>query len=198
MSGRGRYVSLFILALTATSALGQLTAPSVSRIAITNGDVGVTGTPVSGAAAYEAEALVNGTRVAVSTSQQSTVIIPAASLPPNTQVTIKLRAVDAQGTKSAPSAPAATVTAPTAPTGVGGIPGPNRITVSWQPAAGATSYRLTLSNGMSFTTASTSFVVTGLPTATTFNCLVWALNAAGAQGPASAVVAVKTANIAMD
>ncbi|HEX7705631.1 MAG TPA: hypothetical protein VF701_04140 [Thermoanaerobaculia bacterium] len=187
-------VSLVTITLAATAALGQTAPPKVDKVSVTKGDMVVAGTPVTGAVSYAADAYVNGAKVAGATSTSSTVTIPASFLPPNTAVQVQMRALNSQGQTSAPSAAVAAMTGPAKTTGVTGTPGKNRISISWQPAAGAASYQVTLSNGMSFTTTSTSYVVTGLPTAASFNCIVWASNSAG-QGPPSDVVVVKTANI---
>ena len=121
----------------------------------------------------------------------------SSEIPNNAPVQITVVAVDSTGGRSPASAPYSTVSAPVAPTGVKGLGGRNKISISWNAAPGAASYRVSLSNGMSFTTTSTTHVVTGLPNATSFNCIVWSYNAAGAQSAGSAPVVVRTANIAL-
>lgn len=171
--------------------------PTVTQVSYASGNMTVETTAVKGAVSYVVEAFkLDGTKVASATSSKTQVTLLPGSVPANTPLKILVRAVDLQNSTSAASPPVAAVSAPAAPTGVSGLGGKNKVTISWQPVAGAASYRVTLSNGMSFVTSSTSYTVTGLETATSYNCIVWAANSAGAQGPGSAPVAVRTANIA--
>jgi hypothetical protein len=85
--------------------------------------------------------------------------------------------------------------APPPPTNIKGLGGPLKVTVSWTAAPGATSYQLTLSNGMSFTTTATSYTITGLQTATSYNLIMASLNTWGTRGSFSSAVVVRTANI---
>ena len=101
-------------------------------------------------------------------------------------------------TSTSAESPAATIlTFPAPPTNITGVGGLQKVTVSWTATDGAASYQLTLSNGMSFTTTATSYVVTGLQTATSYNVIVASINAAGGRGPFSPAVVVRTANVAL-
>lgn len=120
-----------------------------------------------------------------------------SGLPPNATVESTVTVIAPTCTQSQPSAPVVAITPPSPPTGISGLGGLQKVTVSWQPAAGAASYQLTLSNGMSFTTTATSYIVTGLQTATSYNVIVASINSAGQRGAFSPVVAVRTANVAL-
>jgi hypothetical protein len=187
-------VSFLTMSLVATAALGQIASPTITQLSMTDGKVKVMGSTVTGATSYTAEAWINGVKqTAVSSTLPSLTI---AALLANTKVDFVMRAADSNGVTSAPSAVVAAVTAPLAPTGITGMPGRNSVTVSWTAAPGAASYRVTLSNGMSFTTTSTSYLITGLETATSYNCVLRSYNSGGAESVLSPVVVVKTANIA--
>jgi hypothetical protein len=195
MSRAAIVVSFLTMSLAATAALGQLAKPQVTNVSVTNGIVNVTGVKVSGAASYTFLARHNGTILDSVTSLSPAASFQPSKLPPNTRVDVSIVATATNG-ETAPSDNVAAVTAPLPPTGIIGTPGRNRVTVSWTAAAGAASYRVTLSNGMSFTTTSTSYTFTGLETATSYNCVLRSYNSAGAESALSPVVVVKTANIA--
>jgi hypothetical protein len=131
-----------------------------------------------------------------------------SGLPPNTTYQATVTIATPTCTTSLPSAPVVATTAPPPPTSISGLGGLNKVTVSWANAMGASSYQLTLSNGMSFTAPAglvtipsgktgTSFVVTGLQTATSYNAIVASINSAGVRGSFSQAVVVRTANVAL-
>lgn len=196
-------VCFLTAALGATTALAQLAAPTISQVQVVNGDLSVAAAPVTGATSYEGQvswknqAGLNELRKSVATTATS-MLFRSSEIPANTPVNVVVIAVDREGRRSPASAPVSAFTALAAPTGVTGTPGRLRISIAWKPVVGATSYRLTLSNGMSFITTSPSYIVTGLPTATSFNCIVWAIRANGETSAPSAVAVVKTANIALE
>ena len=183
-------------------APAELATPIISQVQVTNGDLSVAAAPVTGATSYEGQLSFNNQaglaelRKAVAAS--SKIVFLASEIPTNTPVSVVVIAVDRNSRRSRASAPVSTFTGLAAPTGVAGTPGRLQISISWKPVLDATSYRLTLSNGMSFITTSPSYIVTGLPTATSFNCIVWAIRANGETSAPSAVTVVKTANIALD
>ena len=189
-------------ALAEPAALSELATPIISQVQVINGDLSVTAAPVTGATSYEGQlsfANQSGLTEVRRTVAASTKIVFAANvIPTNTSVTVVVIAVDRDSRRSRASAPVSALTGLAAPTGVAGTPGRLQISISWKPVLEATSYRLTLSNGMSFITTSPSYIVTGLPTASSFNCIVWAIRANGETSAPSAVTVVKTANIALD
>jgi fibronectin type 3 domain-containing protein len=91
------------------------------------------------------------------------------------------------GGESAPSAPAAAepLAPPPAPTGLKGRHGDGRVTIQWDPAPGATHYRLKRATDRSgpwdtiATTPRTTFADTGLTNGTTYFYMVRAANAGG-------------------
>lgn len=189
-------------ALAEPAALSELATPIISQVQVINGDLSVTAAPVTGATSYEGQlsfANQSGLTEVRRTVAASTKIVFAANvIPTNTSVTVVVIAVDRDSRRSRASTPVSALTGLAAPTGVAGTPGRLQISISWKPVLEATSYRLTLSNGMSFITTSPSYIVTGLPTASSFNCIVWAIRANGETSAPSAVTVVKTANIALD
>ena len=189
--------------LAEPTAPAELATPIISQVQVTNGDLSVAAAPVTGATSYEGQISfinqVNLSEIRKTVATMSTgMIFRASEIPTNTAVNVVVIAVDRNSRRSRASAPVSTFTGLAAPTGVAGTAGRLQISISWKPVNDATSYRLTLSNGMSFVTTSPSYIVTGLPTATSFNCLVWAIRANGETSAPSAVTVVKTANIALD
>ena len=194
MSKRILVVFLVTVVLTATAALGQLAAPANLTATPTATGIAATAAPVSGATGYKFDFKDRATGTIVG-SQTTT--LPQATLP--TSVTNQIIDVIATAhnttTTSAPAAVAVT-TYPAPPTNIKGLGGPLKVIVSWTAAPGATSYQLTLSNGMSFTTTATSYTITGLQTATSYNLIMASLNTWGTRGAFSNAVVVRTANIA--
>jgi hypothetical protein len=207
MSRRVLVVSIAVFVLTVTFAAGQtrcLPATSANMKPDTN-NLNVAWTPTSGATSYDVSVINRNTgleALRASVASTSRVVLQRTSttpgVDPNTQYDVKITAKFSTCTTDFSSVPvlATAITSPAPPTGISGIGGLLKVTVSWSPAAGATSYQLTLSNGMSFTTTSTSYIVTGLQTATSYNVIVASIGSAG-RGTFSNAVAVRTANVAL-
>lgn len=193
MSKRMPFVCLVTIVLTATAAVGQLAAPANLSAKVTaDGGITASATPVVGATSYTMTVKDRSGNV-LATQTTTTPSITTAALPAN--IIADIRATAHSSTATSPEAAASVVMPPPPPTGIKGLGGPLRVTVSWVAVPGATSYQLTLSNGMSFVTSSTSYIVTGLQTATSYNAIVASINSGG-RGMFSPVVAVRTANIA--
>ncbi len=193
----------FISMAFATAALGQLATPTVTSVSYTSGDMNVQISPVTGATEYEvttrnASGVLSTLRAVAGSNNQ--IIVNKSLFPATTPLNVTIVALSREATlllRSAASAPRSTYSPPRAPSPVA-TPGLNKITLSWPTVPGAASYRATLSNGMSVVTASTTHVFTGLPTATSFNLLMWAYDANGQEGAASTAIVAKTANVMLD
>ena len=199
MSLRILLISLVTIGMTATFALGQ-NCPAPSTVAATanaNGGVNSQWSAASGATGYDVQVTNVTTQIAQVISGVTTTSTSISNLQPGTSYTVKVAAKIGGCTTFFPAVTttATAVTLPSPPTGISGIGGPNKVIISWTAAPSATSYQLTLSNGMSFTTTATTYTVTGLQTATSYNLIVASINASGRGGFSPAVV-VRTANIA--
>ncbi|HLY61367.1 MAG TPA: fibronectin type III domain-containing protein [Terriglobia bacterium] len=189
-------ICFVMVVMPAAMALGQvLPRPKVQAVAgNSNGGVDGSVAPVTGATGYRFT-LKDPAGLVVATQTTASPQASFGGLPANSLLTLTVAATNS--TSASPdSDPATALTAPAAPTGITGLGGKNKVTVSWAAAPGAASYQLTLSNGQSFTTASTSYIVGNLPTATSYNAIVASINSAGLRGSFSAAVSVRTANIA--
>lgn len=196
MSRKQFLTCFFVTVMTATAAHGQssLSIKQYSAAEIASKLV-VSITTDTPATSYTVTVQDHNSGAVLSTQTSTTSQVTTAPVPPNTIVDVVATAHNSTSI-SAPAKVSLT-TAPAPPTGIGGSGGPSKVTVYWQAAPGAASYRLTLSNGMSFVTASTSYTVTGLQNATSYNVIVASINSAGLAGAFSAPVAVRTANIAL-
>jgi len=162
----------------------------------------------SGSTLYSDNLGTQSTVVWSTTVSGTSATTTVSGLPANTPVQATATVAASTCTTSAPSAPVVATTAPAPPTGISGLGGLLKVTVSWANSPGATSYQLTLSNGMSFTVPAgsvtlasgkigTSFVVTGLQTATSYNAILASINSFGTRGAFSQAVVVRTANVAL-
>ena len=181
-------------------ALPTPAAPTLSNNSTTGGiNVKIQG--VAGATQYT----VTGKKVGVASWSEHAPAPPDPKTGEITVTTAKLQGatsynvtVQAQNSTSTSAESPATsiITLPDPPTNITGIGGLLKVTVSWTAAPGAASYQLTLSNGMSFTTTATSYVITGLQTATSYNLIMASIDSSGGRGIFSPAVVVRTANVA--
>jgi len=206
MSGKF-WTVCFISMAFATAALGQLAAPTLTSVTYTNGDMNIqiAAKAITTQYAVTVRSLRDNTSTTTTvnsidrTAGTARLSMLRSSFQPNASLTVTVVAVDpATQSQSAPSGSLGTFSPPAAPAQIAATPGLNKITVQWPAVPGAASYRLTLSNGMSVVTASSPYIFTGLPTATSFNLLMWSYGANGQQSATSTALVVKTANVALD
>lgn len=206
MSGRF-WTVCFISMAFATAALGQLEPATLTSVTYTSGDMNIqiAAKAITTQYAITVRSLKDNTSTTTTvntidrTAATGRLSVLRTTFPTNTSLAVTVVAVDpATQSQSAPSAPLSTFSPPVAPSQIAATPGLNKITVQWPAVPGAASYRLTLSNGMSVVTASSPYIFTGLPTATSFNLLMWSYGANGQQSATSTALVVKTANVALD
>lgn len=169
----------------ASSAEGKITLTSTPGVpvglnaTVTDNDIYVTWTAVSGATSYEISYTTGGvTKTATSTANSTTL----SNLAPGSYaIRVKAKAGQSESGLSA----VITRAILTAPTNVQATVSGTSITVSWSPVSGATGYQV-VRNGVVVNSTTSPLVLTGM-TAGTHNIQVRAL-ATGSTGPLSSEV----------
>jgi fibronectin type 3 domain-containing protein len=175
--------------VVAAPVAGPLSAPTGLAATPGDGTVGLTWSPVAGAASYQL--LRNGAVLATPTTPS----FSDTGLTNGVSYSYAVRAVSATASSALSAVAVATPAAAAsgAPTGLSAQAGDTVATLTWSTVAGATSYRVYRNGALRSTVSATSFADSALTNGSTYTYYVTAMKAALESAPSATVSATPAA-----
>jgi chitodextrinase len=130
----------------------------------------------------------------ISTINAPSITFDDVGLTSNTSYSYQISSVDTTGNESLKSAAVVILTLqiPAIPTGLASTPGNQIITLNWNDALAASSYKIFQNGSLLITTATKPYIITGLTNGTNYSFQVSAVNNVGESNKTTAVTATPT------